>query len=322
MRRLTVIVVCAAMILSSCGIVKPIPTETANTSGNPSAPTTDVPKTEDVVTSPATSDEPAISGSTGDAPAEEPEISTDGASSTDGEPASSEPPASNTTEPPASSEIPPESTTEPPISSEIEPTPATEPPATDVTANGFKIEVIDGITYIDGVLVVNKTYALPATYAPDMPNGLTVEAYDAYARMYSAAMAEGLTFRVLSGYRSYYDQRWIYNDYLNYDPIELVDTYSARPGHSEHQSGMAVDLCSLSQAFGQTAEGIWLAEHAHEYGYILRYPAGKEHITGYKYEPWHFRYVGVDLATHLADTGLTLEEYFGITSAYQGPYIQ
>ena len=119
-----------------------------------------------------------------------------------------------------------------------------------------------------------------------------------------------------SGFRSYYDQRYIYNGYVSRDGVAAADRYSARAGHSEHQSGMAIDVNSTSTSFKDTPEGIWLRDNCHLYGFIIRYPEGKEHITGYMYEPWHIRYVGVELATKIKESGLCLEEYFGITSAY------
>ena len=93
---------------------------------------------------------------------------------------------------------------------------------------------------------------------------------------------------------------------------ELTDTFSARPGHSEHQTGLAFDVGAIDDDFANWPSGIWLKENAHKYGFIIRYPKGKQHITGYKYEPWHIRYLGVDLATKVYNSGLTLEEYLGI----------
>ena len=168
------------------------------------------------------------------------------------------------------------------------------------------------MTYINGILVVNKTYALPADYNP----GVNPEAQDALYAMFAAAKAEGLSLWVKSGVRTYADQKWRYNIYVQRDGKALADTYSARPGHSEHQTGLAFDLNSLYKSFGDTAEGIWLAANCHKYGFIIRYPAGKEHITGYMYEPWHVRYVGIEHATALFESGLCLEEYLDITSEY------
>ncbi len=167
-------------------------------------------------------------------------------------------------------------------------------------------------TYIDGILIVNKTYPLPMSYAP----GNDQEAVDALYVMFAAAKEEGLTLFVKSGYRSYIDQKIIYNDYVARDGQSVADRYSARPGHSEHQSGLAFDLNSLMQDFGESPEGIWLAENCYKYGFIIRYPKDKEEITGYMYEPWHVRYLGIDTAEKVYESGLCLEEYLGITSSY------
>lgn len=175
------------------------------------------------------------------------------------------------------------------------------------------IEVIDGITYVQGILIANKTYALPSIYNP----GTDDEAYNALDEMQSAAAKEGIVLYVVSGFRDYDTQEAIYNNYVSYDGKANADRYSARPGHSEHQTGLAFDLNELEESFGETREGKWLAANAHKYGFIIRYPKGKEHITGYMYEPWHVRYLGKDIATKVYNSGLTLEEYLGITSQYQ-----
>ena len=204
------------------------------------------------------------------------------------------------------------------------PTPATTIPTTKATAapadsrsvssKGFEIVTKDGFTYVDGVLVVNKTYSLPADY---YPGDLTAECDTAYMTMKAAAAEEGLHLYISSGFRSYDTQDVIYNRYVANDGRANADRYSARPGHSEHQTGLAIDLNGVLDSFGETAEGKWVAAHAHEYGFILRYPKGKEPQTGYMYEPWHIRYVGVEVATAIFESGLCLEEYYGITSAYQ-----
>ena len=179
--------------------------------------------------------------------------------------------------------------------------------------NGNAPAPVEGqITYIDGILVVNKTYPLPADYNP----GVDPVAQDALWTMISAASADGLSIWARSGFRSYSDQSWQYNVYVERDGAAVADTYSARPGHSEHQSGLAFDMNSLDLAFADTAEGKWLAANSYKYGFIIRYPAGKEHITRYMYEPWHVRYVGVELATEIHVLGVCLEEYLGITSEY------
>ncbi len=181
------------------------------------------------------------------------------------------------------------------------------------TEKNYPIYKKDGMIYIDGVLIVNKTYALPGSYDPQ---GLLDECEEAFSRMKKDAAAKGLSIYISSGYRSFSSQKSIYNRYVNRDGRALADTYSARPGHSEHQTGLAIDLNTITQSFGNTKEGRWVAEHCHEYGFILRYPKGKSHITGYCFEPWHLRYVGIETATKITESGLCLEEYYGITSEY------
>ena len=183
----------------------------------------------------------------------------------------------------------------------------------DVT-DSVTVEVADetSCVYIDGILIANKSYPLPQEYAP----GMDQEAFSHLYTMMKDAKAEGLTLWVKSSYRSYYDQRYIYNGYVNRDGQEAADRYSARAGHSEHQSGLAFDMNELTYAFGESAEGIWMAENCHKYGFILRYPKEKEEITGYMYEPWHLRYIGVEKAAAVYESGLCLEEFLGITSVY------
>ena len=110
----------------------------------------------------------------------------------------------------------------------------------------------------------------------------------------------------------------LYNNYVNRDGVVAADTYSARAGHSEHQSGLAFDVNTINDSFANTEEGKWLNDNCYKYGFILRYPNGKSDETGYQYEPWHFRYVGVELAEKLYNNGnwITVEDYFGITSRY------
>ena len=178
--------------------------------------------------------------------------------------------------------------------------------------NNKGIETINGITYIDGVLIVNKTYSLPKDYNP----GVDATAESAFKKMQSAAASEGLNIYISSGFRSYDYQSGLYERYAQRDGYAAADRYSARPGHSEHQTGLAFDLNSIDDSFADTKEGKWVAENCHKYGFIIRYPKGKEEITGYMYESWHIRYLGVDMATKVYESGKTLEEYFGITSEY------
>lgn len=186
---------------------------------------------------------------------------------------------------------------------------------TFTTSKGFSGVTKNGITYIDGYLVVNKTYSLPSNYG----SGLTKETKDAFEKMKSAATLEGLNVYLSSGYRSYTTQNNLYNRYVNRDGKDEADKYSARAGHSEHQSGLAFDVNQINSTFDNSAEAKWLSANCYKYGFILRYPKGKTNETGYMYESWHFRYVGTELAAKLYNNGdwITMEDYFGITSEYQ-----
>jgi D-alanyl-D-alanine carboxypeptidase len=167
-------------------------------------------------------------------------------------------------------------------------------------------------TFIEGILVANKHYPLPSTYAP----GESKEARDAFNNMAAAAKLDGFDIVAFSTYRSFEYQTTLYNRYVEKDGQEAADRYSARPGYSEHQTGLAFDIGEknfeqywASEAFGGTPSGEWVATHAHEYGFILRYPIGKEEVTGYMHESWHFRYVGVGPAKDMYSINKTLEEY-------------
>lgn len=164
---------------------------------------------------------------------------------------------------------------------------------------------IDGVTYIGGVLIANKQFSLPRTYG----DGLTDDTYSAYVEMKDAS---GYDMSIVSGFRSYEKQESTFNYWCSIDGYDRAITYSALPGQSEHQTGLAMDISSLEQSYGKTAEGMWLAEHCHEYGFIIRYPQGKDDITGYIYEPWHVRYLGKSTAKLVHDSGLTLEEFLGV----------
>ena len=162
-----------------------------------------------------------------------------------------------------------------------------------------------GMTYVGGILLVNKKYALPESYG----DGLDSAAYSAYVKMKSAS---GYDMSIVSGFRSYSKQQQTFAYWCSIDGEEVASTYSARPGHSEHQTGLAMDITSLNQSYGKTAEGKWLAANCYKYGFIIRYPKNKTNITGYMYEPWHIRYLGVSNAKLVHDSGLTLEEFLGV----------
>ena len=138
--------------------------------------------------------------------------------------------------------------------------------------------------------------------------------YDQLVALFSAAHTQGIELKIGSGFRSAESQQMYYSNYVKTYGQAAADTFSAKPGHSEHQTGLAVDLttadqyCRLERCFGDTAAGKWLAANTPAYGFILRYPDGKEAVTGYTYEPWHFRYVGPEFAKALVESGLTLDE--------------
>lgn len=170
-------------------------------------------------------------------------------------------------------------------------------------------------TYIDGVLIANKKHPLPSTFAP----GESEEARAAFEEMAAAALLEEYSLTAFSTYRSFDYQTELYNRYVERDGVEEADRYSARPGYSEHQTGLAFDIGEVNQeqhfassSFGDTEAGKWLAENAHLYGFIMRYPEGKESITGYMYEAWHYRYVGIEIAKDIYENQGTLEEYLGV----------
>lgn len=196
------------------------------------------------------------------------------------------------------------------------------------TSKGFQIQEINGATYIDGVLIANKTYALPQDFIPTNPDQpvnadrsstcLDKTLMSAWKIMLKDATAKGLNIYISSGYRSYNYQVNVYNRYVQSDGAAKADTYSSRPGNSEHQTGLCFDLNTIEDSFQYTNEGKWVNDNCYKYGFCIRFPKGKDSATGYQYESWHLRYVGVDLATKLYNNGdwLSLEEYFGITSQY------
>lgn len=178
-----------------------------------------------------------------------------------------------------------------------------------------KLTVKNGITYVDGMIVVNKRYSLPASYNP----GESKEARSAFATMASDARKKNVKIQVISGFRSYSYQKNLYERYVKTYGEKEASRFSAKPGHSEHQTGLTFDIGGpdqahwLKQSFDQTAEGKYLASNAHRYGFIMRYPKGKESITGYMYEPWHFRYAGVERAINIYNSKKTMEEYYGFS---------
>lgn len=181
-------------------------------------------------------------------------------------------------------------------------------------------------------VVVNKGRKLPSSYTPAsliVPDvalryssgsemQLRSVAADALVEMFKSAKADGQQLMVASGYRSYSLQSSVFNRYVSELGKTEAEKISARPGHSEHQTGLSLDIaptssqCLLEECFGTLAEGKWLANNAYKFGFILRYPKGKESLTGYSYEPWHFRFVGTDVSESIYSSGQTLEQYFGL----------
>lgn len=176
-------------------------------------------------------------------------------------------------------------------------------------------------------VVVNKLRPLdPIAYAPadlvDAGGGhqMRAEAAQAMRAMQAEAAAAGLGISVQSAYRSFEYQQGLFGNATARFGVAGAEQRSARPGFSEHQTGLTADVggggCDIERCFGDTAEGRWVVANAHRWGFVIRYPLGSEQVTGYQYEPWHLRYVGPEPATEMHDTGVaTLEEFFGLPPA-------
>ena len=168
--------------------------------------------------------------------------------------------------------------------------------------------------YINGILIVNKEYGLPDTYLP----GESTDARTAFENMKADAAKEGIYLNAFSTYRSYWSQNRLYNNYVANYGQDPTDTFSAKAGFSEHQTGLAFDIGGVDRSlwaeenFKYTEEAKWLKENCTKYGFILRYPEGKEWVTGYMHESWHFRYIGTEHSKNFEGNDLTLEEYLGL----------
>lgn len=188
----------------------------------------------------------------------------------------------------------------------------------------FQKEEIILITNPEEITVlVNKERRLPSDYVPNnleeisyeyahKEKYLTHEAKEAFESLSKDAKELGYTILAVSAYRDYHYQEELYAYYVKEKGVAYASLCSALPGHSEHQTGLALDVEGSNHdydEFEKSKEFDWMKENAHHYGFILRYPKGKEKITGFKYEPWHYRYVGVEVATYLYENNLTLEEY-------------
>lgn len=236
---------------------------------------------------------------------------------------SASPEVTPTSEPqPADSPTPtPSESAEPSPTPDITPTPSASPHISD-----FDIESTESIQKL-----INRSHTIPKDYVPadlvvpDVPvyenQQMRREAAEALEEMFAAARKDGYDFYLASGYRSYEKQIDIYNEYVAEKGKEEADRIDAHPSASEHQLGLGADLCTVDggcafcYCFEDRDEYAWLQENSWKYGYILRYPDGKESITRIKFSPWHYRYVGKDLAEIIHDQGLCLEEYFAV-SAY------
>ncbi|WP_100012203.1 D-alanyl-D-alanine carboxypeptidase family protein [Lentibacillus sediminis] len=202
----------------------------------------------------------------------------------------------------------------------------------DVPASGEGDDTRMLMNPYDQLALVNKQQALPANYTPqdmvvpdiafpfteDLPKKqMRATAAAALEELFAAAEEAGLDLFAQSGYRSYDRQDYLFASYSEQHGEKAANKFSARPGESEHQTGLTMDVTSpevnfqLTTDFAKTDEGKWLTDHAADFGFIIRYPKGSEDITGYQYEPWHLRYVGEKAAQAIAEEGITLEEYLG-----------
>ena len=195
----------------------------------------------------------------------------------------------------------------------------------EVNSNLDKTQYVDtkeANTKDKNVILVNKYYYLDEDYEPTdlvtltntynlgTNNRLRRDAANAFIKMADAALLDNIIIKNASGYRSYKYQISLYNSYESRDGKQAADTYSARPGFSEHQTGLATDINDVNQSFENTDAFKWLQKNAYKYGFILRFPKNKEKLTGYEYEPWHYRYVGKSIAKQIKEEDITLEEYY------------
>lgn len=178
---------------------------------------------------------------------------------------------------------------------------------------------------LDDLILTNKFYKLNESYEPDdlidisnvysygENQKLRKKAYDAFISMFNAAKLEDITLIINSSYRSYNDQEETYNNYSTWYGSEEADKIAARPGFSEHQTGLSVDIMTYKanrNNFEETDAFKWLQNNAYKYGFILRYPKDKEYLTGYSYESWHYRYVGLEIAKYIQENNITFDEYY------------
>jgi len=164
--------------------------------------------------------------------------------------------------------------------------------------------------HAEDLIEIDPIYSL---YGETYKIELSEECFKAFLKMYNDAKDLGYGFKINSAYRSYEKQENLYNNYVKQDGKENADTYSARPGHSEHQTGYAFDIRDYpytNEDYSKTKSFTWVSENAYKYGFILRFPKDKEYITGYQYESWHYRYCGIECSTYIHNHDITFEEYY------------
>ncbi|MCD9023994.1 D-alanyl-D-alanine carboxypeptidase family protein [Cohnella silvisoli] len=260
-----------------------------------------------------------------------------------------EPSSKPTVEPSSEPAKNPKPSEKPPSKPSVKPPAETKPPVKETSISSLLADNLprltvkknkDGLAVVTNTsslfVLVNKKRNLPSSYAPKdlvIPNvpfsfsgdspkkQMRKEAAKALEALFDAAKDDGIKLKAVSGYRSYATQKAIFKSNADTKGEEVANRTSARPGQSEHQTGLAMDVSSasvgyaLEQSFGDTKEGKWLAKHAADHGFIIRFLKGKESITGYSYEPWHVRYVGKELAKDITKKKVTLEQYFDALSA-------
>ncbi len=194
--------------------------------------------------------------------------------------------------------------------------------------NDYYTNINDAIYELNTSMLVNKYYKLNSEYTPDdiisisssyawgVNNSKTIRqvTFDAYLKMFNAAKENGINLMINSSYRTYQEQELVYKNYENKYGTEYADEIAARPGHSEHQTGLALDIfCttnSNTKTFKDSEAYQWLLNNSYKYGFILRYPEGKENITGFTFESWHYRYVGDEIAKYIYENNITFDEYY------------
>lgn len=201
--------------------------------------------------------------------------------------------------------------------------------------NEFYTNSIDTDTTLGKFVILNKFYKADSSYKGqelitvdkkynlyNTSFQLSKECYEAFLKMYEDANTAGYAFKINSAYRSYEKQISIYNNWVNQDGIDEADTYSARAGYSEHQTGYAFDIRDYPKTnddYSKTKSFTWVSQNAHKYGFFIRFPKDKEYITGYQYEPWHYRYCGIECATYIYEHDITFEEYYEYFIKYKNP---